>query len=699
MYLRELVDPVETLKGIGPRNAGLLAQAGIRSVADLLLYLPRDYEDRSVLHTLAEALTLPRASCVVKVIAHDSVGWGRRRTLKVYVEDKTARAALVCFNRNFLERVLAPGKTFLLTGVFRYRFQEIQSTSFDAEPYDPASPAASARILPVYPLTEGLMQPVIRRSVRAALGTASPRIDEELPRGLRERYCFPRLSEALHEAHFPSDREALEAARTALIYWELFYLQLAVKRRSLKRRVETRKARPPIRRELRRQLIARLPFRLTADQESVLSEIEGDLFSDRPMARLIQGDVGCGKTLVALISALAVLEAGQQVALMAPTELLARQHGDNAARLLEPVGVSVALLTGSVRSEQRAQLLAALARREVQLVVGTHALFSEDVSYGALGLVIVDEQHRFGVEQRLALVAKGAGADLLLMTATPIPRTLALTAFGDLDISTIRMMPAGRKPVITHLAREGNEDKVYGRVRRELEAGRQAYFVYPLIEESEKLDLKHAEGMYDVLRTQVFPERKLALIHSRVSEEEKRGCMEQFTRGEIDVLVATSVVEVGVDVANATCMVVEHAERFGLSALHQLRGRVGRGHLQSYAFLVYGEALTEEGIARLKTMKETTDGFRIAEEDLRIRGPGELLGVRQSGYLRLAIADLVRDADVLLRARDDVSALLDADPGLLSEENRPVREVLARAAHLRAPLGAFGYRDEVLDGG
>ena len=375
---------------------------------------------------------------------------------------------------------------------------------------------------------------------------------------------------------------------------------------------------------------------------------------------------------------------------MAPTELLARQHGDNAARLLEPIGVSVALLTGSVRGEQRAALLAALAAGEVQLVVGTHALFSEDVRYAGLGLVVVDEQHRFGVEQRLALVAKGAGADLILMTATPIPRTLALTAFGDLDISTIRMMPEGRRPVLTHLAREGNETKVYERVARELAAGRQAYFVYPMIEESEKVDLKNAEGMYEHLAARVFPDRKLALIHSRVAEEEKRERMARFTRGEIDVLVATSVVEVGVDVANATCMVVEHAERFGLSALHQLRGRVGRGPLQSYAFLVYGENLTEEGIARLKTMKETTDGFRIAEEDLRIRGPGELLGLRQSGAWRLAIADLVRDASVLLQARDDAAALLEADPGLLREENRPLREVLARAAP---------FRDEILDGG
>ncbi len=690
MYLREISDPVDRLKGIGPRNREVLSQAGILTVADLLLYLPRDYDDRTAVRTLTEALALPRATCVVKVIAHDSVGWGRRRTLKVYVEDASARAALVCFNRNFLERVLVPGRTFLVSGVFRYRFQEIQSTSFDAEPWDPAAPGRSARIVPVYPLTEGLAQPAVRRAAAAALQAYAGRIDDELPRGLRERYGMPALADALREAHAPSSSQALERARAALIYWELFSLQLAIKRRGLKRRAETRKARRPVRGDLQRRLLARLPFRLTVDQERVLSEIDGDLFSDRPMTRLIQGDVGCGKTLVALTSALSVIEAGQQVALMAPTELLARQHGDNAARLLEPIGVSVALLTGGVRADQRAALLAALGRGDVQLVVGTHALFSEDVGYASLGMVVVDEQHRFGVEQRTALVAKGASPDLLLMTATPIPRTLALTAFGDLDISTIRMMPEGRLPVVTHLAREGNEAKVYESVRRELAAGRQAYFVYPLIEESEKVDLKNAEGMFEHLRTRVFPERRLALIHSRVSEEDKRERMEKFTKGEIDVLVATSVVEVGVDVANATCMVIEHAERFGLSALHQLRGRVGRGRRQSYAFLVYGKALTEDGIARLKTMKETTDGFRIAEEDLRIRGPGELLGIRQSGYLRLAIADLVRDADVLVRARDDVSALLASDPGLLSEENRPVREVLARAPR---------FRDDVLDGG
>jgi ATP-dependent DNA helicase RecG len=690
VYVRELVDSVDTIRGIGPRNRELFAQAGIHTVADLLLYLPRDYEDRSVIHKLSEALSLPRATCLVRVVAHDTVGWGRRRTLKVYVEDSSARAALVCFNRNFLERVLVPGRTFVVTGVFRFKFQEIQSASFDVEPWDADTPAATARILPIYPLTEGLLQPTVRRAMQAAVEAHAGGIDEELPRNLREAAGFPPLREALAEAHFPTSAQALARARAALVYWELFYLQLVIKRRGLKRRVETRKARAPAGHDLRDRLLARLPFRLTADQETVLQEIERDLFSDRPMARLIQGDVGCGKTLVAVISALAVIEAGGQAALMAPTELLARQHADNIARLLEPLGVNVGLLTGSVRSEQRARLLAALATGEVQLVVGTHALFSEDVAYKALGLVVVDEQHRFGVEQRLALVAKGANPDLLLMTATPIPRTLALTAFGDLDISTIRTMPEGRRPVITHLAREGNEDKVYERVRRELDAGRQAYFVYPMIEESQRIDLKHAEGMYELLSTRVFPGRRLALIHSRVPEEDKRARMEQFTRGETHVLVATSVVEVGVDVANATCMVIEHAERFGLSALHQLRGRVGRGPLQSLAFLVYGEALTEDGIARLKTMKETTDGFRIAEEDLRIRGPGELLGVRQSGWLRLAIADLVRDADVLLRARDDVAALLAADPGLISEGNRPVREVLARAAP---------FRDETLDGG
>jgi ATP-dependent DNA helicase RecG len=373
---------------------------------------------------------------------------------------------------------------------------------------------------------------------------------------------------------------------------------------------------------------------------------------------------------------------------MAPTELLARQHAENAARLLEPLGLRLSFLTGNIKAAGRKELLKNLAAGEIDLVLGTHALFSEDVVYRDLRLVVVDEQHRFGVTQRGLIMAKGNMPDLLMMSSTPIPRSLALTIFGDLDVSTIRDLPPGRKPVRTHLARESNEGKVYDFVRKELAAGRQAYFVYPLIEASDSgtgqqgslwADLKDAESMAGRLAKEVFPEFPTALVHSRIEEEEKRRIMDSFRRGEISILTATSVVEVGVDVPNATCMVIEHAERFGLSALHQLRGRVGRGKDQSYCFLVYSDKLTEEGKKRLMVMLEHQDGFVIAEEDLKLRGPGQIAGLEQSGYLSLGLADPVRDVEILARARARAFAILEADPGLLLPENRRIAEVLDRA--------------------
>ncbi|MCK5250276.1 MAG: ATP-dependent DNA helicase RecG, partial [Spirochaetaceae bacterium] len=420
-----------------------------------------------------------------------------------------------------------------------------------------------------------------------------------------------------------------------------------------------------------------LPFELTPDQNSSLDDIRQDLASGRPMSRLLQGEVGSGKTLIAFMAALGVIAVGRQAAFMAPTELLARQHADNAARLLEPLGVKVAFLTGDVTGSSRSALTTALGAGEVDLAVGTHALFGSDVGFMDLGLVVIDEQHRFGVDQRRSLTEKGRAVDVLALSATPIPRTLALTAFGDMDVSSIRTMPAGRLPVETHLARMGNESKVYDFVRRELGAGNRAYFVYPLIEESEKSDLKDAENMFARLSAGIFPEFKAALIHSRVDEEDKRRIMTDFREGRLNLLIATSVVEVGVDIPEATCMVIEHAERFGLSALHQLRGRVGRGKEQSYCFLVYAEPLTDDGKKRMMIMKETHDGFVLAEEDLKMRGPGDMAGTRQSGFLRLSIADPVRDMNVLLDAREKAQGIMAKDPGLLGAGMTDLRELFA----------------------
>jgi len=671
---------VTALRGAGPAVASRLARLGVFSIADLLLLYPRDYDDRTQAIRFADFARSERVHTTAEVLAHDWFGYGRMKTLKVHVRDESGPAVLVCFNRPFLEQQLPVGSRVVVTGKFSYRYGEIQSSAFEAESLEGGSVPKSG-ILPVYPLTEGLQQGQARRLVMAALSEYGSKVEDELPSALMEKRGLQHKRDALRMAHFPESAEALQNARATLIFEELFYFQVAIARRSLRRRERQVDRRVPAG-LLKKRLIERLPFELTAGQIEAAAEIAADMAQSRPMARLLQGDVGSGKTLVAFLACLDAIESGGQAAFMAPTELLARQHAATAARLLEPLGLRLAFLSGNTEDAARPPLLAALKAGKVDMVLGTQALFSDEVEYKNLRLTVVDEQHRFGVLQRLALSRKGPLPDLLMMTATPIPRTLALTVFGDLAVSAIRTMPPGRKPIVTHLAKAGNDAKVYEFVRRLLKAGRQAYFVYPLIGETESsqgAELKNAEAMFERLRREVYPEFKLGLIHSRLKEDEKRSTMDAFTRGELAVLVATSVVEVGVDVPNAAAMVVEHAERFGLAALHQLRGRVGRGSEQSYCFLVYAEGMTDDAKARLKAMLATSDGFELAEQDLRIRGPGEIAGTAQSGYLRLSIADPVRDAKILEEARAEAFSALEADPGLLSAANAPIREVLERA--------------------
>ncbi len=685
VFLREIKQPVTVLQGVGPSVSERLARLGIISVADLLTHYPREYDDRSVFRPFAE-FSQGQVHTVATVISQDWFGYGRMKTLKITAEDDSGPAALICFNRPFLAQSLVAGSRVLITGKFQFRYGEIQSSAFEAEKLG-CEEAKPEGLLPVYAATEGLQQGSIRKLEKRALAEYGSRVEDELPSTLIEKEGLLHKREALAGIHTPKTNAELEAARHTLVYEELFYLQLAVARRSQKRR-ETSLKRMPCKGILKGRLLERLPFSLTPDQLGAIAEIEADLAGPYPMARLLQGDVGSGKTLVAFVAALDAIESGGQAVIMAPTELLARQHAETAARLLEPLGVRLAFLSGNIDDAARPPLLAALKKGEVDLVLGTHAVFSNEVEYRNLTLAIVDEQHRFGVLQRLALGRKGPMPDLLMMTATPIPRTLALTVFGDLSVSTIKTMPPGRKKIETHLTREGNEAKVYEFVRRLLAAGRQAYFVYPLIGEGEgpassgaaaRAELKNAEAMFERLKKEIYPEFTVGIIHSRLKEEEKRATMEAFSKGDLRILVATSVVEVGVDVPNAAAMVVEHADRFGLAALHQLRGRVGRGEAQSYCFLVYSEKLSEDAKARLKAMLNTSDGFALAEEDLRIRGPGELAGTAQSGNLRLSIADPVRDTAVLEKARAEAFAIIKEDPGLLSAGNSVLREVLEKA--------------------
>ncbi len=703
MLLRSLTAPLLSIRGIGPALLPKFARLEMRDIAGLLCHYPRDWEDRSVKVPLKD-FHRARVCAEVTVVAHNWTGFGRMRTLKIYVKDDTASAALLCFNRPWLEKQLVTGGRYWLTGRFSYskKYGEIQCGSFDFEPADGDDVSGAGGFggfQPVYSLSAGLTQAALRRFVERALDQYAAEIEDELPQEIIQREKLLPKSRALRAIHFPASAAELKEARRSIIYEELFYLEIMVGRRALERRRtaggavaarETAELRSP----LQRRLLERLPFSLTAGQEEAADEINRDMSGSYPMARLLQGDVGSGKTLVSFLAALRAVEDGGQAAIMAPTELLARQHAENAARLLEPLGLRIAFLTGNIKAAGRKELLRNLAAGDVDIVVGTHALFSRDVTYKNLRLVVVDEQHRFGVTQRALIMAKGGSRvpHLLMMSATPIPRTLALTVFGDMDVSIIRDMPPGRKPVRTHLARESNEAKVYDFVRGQLAAGHQAYFVYPLIENDGELDLKDAVSMAERLSREVFPDFPAALIHSKLDEEEKRRTMEKFRKGEIKILAATSVVEVGVDVPNATCMVIEHAERFGLSALHQLRGRVGRGADQSYCFLVYSDepetgekmpggggsaaARRNDGLARLNVMFKNSDGFIIAEEDLKLRGPGQIAGIEQSGYLSLGLANPVRDAKELVRCRDDAFGILESDPDLLLEDHRIIARVL-----------------------
>ncbi len=627
------------------------------------------------------------ANTFVQVVSHSFFGGKNsfKRTLKIIVKDISGEGdgslSLLCFGRNFLEKSLKVGRTYYLYGAVNHNMTELQCSQFEMIPLpdDGSDPPGFGKILPIYPLSGSLSQRIIRRDVQRAL--AGRTFSDELPKSLHDAYHLISTDEAIRQWHNPTSMEQQHQARRTLAFTELFYLLLMSRRRGAQG--QDRPALPQrtaqAARQLQQQFLATLPFTLTDDQLVALEEITRDLDGPCAMNRLLQGDVGSGKTLVAWTSALHVIAAGRQVAFMAPTELLARQHAELAAKLLEPLGVRVAFLTGSVKAKERKPLLEALAAGKIDILIGTHALFSKEVVFRDLTYIIIDEQHRFGVEQRIALLEKGNTPDLLLMTATPIPRTLALTVFSDLDVSTIKTMPKGRIPIVTHLVADHNREKMYRAVQGEFDKGHQAYFVYPRIDDSGESELLDVTNMYQTLTTDIYPGIPAALIHSKLPEEEKMEILDKFRSGALQYLVSTSVVEVGIDVPNATCMVIEHADRFGLSALHQLRGRVGRSDLRSYCYLVFGQNLSDEAKQRLKVLYESTDGFFIAEQDLAIRGVGQLIGAKQSGFLRLRYASLSDDLPMVAVARDVTGKILDSDPGLISADHAVIREVLTKA--------------------
>jgi ATP-dependent DNA helicase RecG len=671
--------PLQYLKGVGPRRAADLQRVGLATVEDLLYRFPIRYEDRGSFQTIASLRPAASASVAGEVVSC-GVRPTRRPRFKIFemlVRDATGVMRAVFFNQPFLNDVFHPHQRVILFGKLELTSHgmQMQNPQYEILKHDGDGEATgesddetlhTGRIVPVYEKTGTLTTKMQRAIVHRALAELPAEIPDPLPAEVRARHQFVDRRAALLDVHFPAAGTPVERlnafrspAQQRLIFEEFFLFQLGL---VLRRRQSAgeRKARAVVVTDDIRESARRvLPFKLTGDQKKVIAEIVNDMKREQPMNRLLQGDVGSGKTIVALMAALVAMENGFQVAFMAPTEILAEQHFITIRRLLETSRFRIALLTGATPAKKRREAQAELAAGSIHLAVGTHALVQDPVGFHDLGLVIIDEQHRFGVMQRATLRSKGLHPDVLVMTATPIPRTLALTTYGDLDVSIMREMPPGRHPIKTIAKPESRRDEIYDFIRRQVDGGRQVYVIYPLVEESEKVDLKAATEMADHLAHDVFPAHRVALLHGRMKPDAKERVMAAFSRGEFDLLVSTTVVEVGVDVANASVMLVEHAERFGLSQLHQLRGRVGRGPHQSYCILLYQYPLTEQGRARLKALTETTDGFEIAERDLELRGPGDFFGTRQSGMPTLRVGDLLRDHQLMDEARREAVHALD----------------------------------------
>ncbi len=633
------------IKGIGPARLKAFEAAGIRTVRELVMFLPKEYRDLSHTVPLCELRAGETAAVRVRVAGEAAQRRVKRLVItKVYVTDGTDTIPVIWYNQPWLINQMTPGRELLLYGKAEHKQGYISLVS-------PAIEQGEG-LIPVYRGVSGVPAKALRQSVEAALRMCEGQWPEELPEMLRRRYGLCERNFAMRNAHFPDSAEALAAARRRIAFEELLLYQVALRLfRSAGRegvRIEFDDAEPE-------RFWSRLPFIPTGAQRRVLEEVAADMRSERAMARMVQGDVGSGKTAIAFAAIALAHAGGWQSALMAPTEVLARQHYEAAKRLLEPMGIRVGLLVGSLTAKQHRLAHEAAASGAWDAVIGTHALITEGVAYNKLGLVVTDEQHRFGVRQRTLLGEKGDAPNVLVMSATPIPRTLSLILYGDLDISIVDELPPGRTPVATRIVPEAKREDMYGFLRKEVKKGRQVYFVCPLVEESEAVEALPAEAVYEDLRTNRLPELRIELVHGRMKAADKDAALERFRAGEADVLVSTTVIEVGVNVPNATVMVIENAERFGLAQLHQLRGRVGRGAHESWCFLM------AEPNPRLKFLASTTDGFQIARKDMELRGPGELFGTRQSGTLSAGIGALAADAE-LLKLTHDEAALLMADP-------------------------------------
>jgi ATP-dependent DNA helicase RecG len=698
---------VQYVKGIGPRLAEILSAKGIQTVDDLLHYLPFRYEDRLNPRGISELRAGEMATVIAEVRTSGLFSTRRMPIFQMTAGQGRTRLKCLWFHGTYLKDKFKPGQMVALYGkVETGRDGELQLVQPQFEILDEGDeehPEAGkklgeslevGRIVPIYESAGNgrLTSRWFRRIIRTAVDNLTPDLPEAIPAIVRSRMALISTFEALRKVHWPEAGESLQdlqsfrtPAHIRLIFEELFFVELGLELKRREQKAQTGiafglddKVRDAIKRIL--------PFHPTAAQKRVLKEIAGDMEKPFPMRRLLQGDVGSGKTIVAFEAAVIAIENGYQVALMAPTEILAQQHYFSARRILENAGYRIVLLTGSLEDDRKREIRRHIAQGNAQLVIGTHALIEQKVEFARLGLVVVDEQHRFGVLQRFKLMKKAGDdsdlgePDVLVMTATPIPRTLALTLYGDLDISVLDEMPPGRTPIVTRRISDERSAEVWDFVRKQVAAGHQTYVVYPVIEENEETELKAAMKMYKELSTKVFPDLRVAVLHGRMEAELKEQVMRLFQKGDIDILVSTTVIEVGVDVANANVMVIEHAERFGLAQLHQLRGRIGRGAAKSYCILMTGGKVSEEGDRRLDAMVRTTDGFQIAELDLELRGPGEFFGTRQAGMPSFQVASLIRDRELLEVARREAAAVLAGPNSEISQEeiNRALRHMRSR---------------------
>ncbi len=684
MALR-LDSTVQYIKGVGPKLGDIFARRGIRTVADLLEFYPRAYEDQRAARNISSLQAGEIVSLKATILSCKAITLGKstRKIYDVIVKDNSGQVNCKFFRvpyRGYFDRfqpfkeVRVVGKVLFYKGRIEFHHPEIRDIETDDLPQD--------AIIPIYTEFEGLTRGKILRIIQGTFSQLEKDEAESFPLWLRKENNFLSHREALYQLHHPNPDLAKEymdfrsPAHQRIIFEEFFWLELflAARRSGFKKE----KA-PLISNEGRKtaQLLLSLPFKLTSAQLRTFEEIKEDLKKGSPMHRMVQGDVGCGKTLVAFLAVACAAESGFQSAMMAPTEILAEQHFRNAQNYLHPMGVKVALLSGKTKTAERKQILANLENGDLNFIIGTHALIEDPVIFKNLALVIVDEQHRFGVEQRGVLKEKGQSPHFLIMTATPIPRTLAMTVYGDLDVSVIDEMPPGRSPIQTRVTFESKRTLALNFMSDQIKKGRQAYIVYPLVEESEKIDLKDAVTQFEKLKNQ-FPDISFDLLHGRLKPDNKEQIMQKFREGKTQVLVATTVIEVGVDVPNANLMIIEHAERFGLSQLHQLRGRVGRGSAKSFCVLMLGYAVSPEAQERTQFLEQTTDGFKIAEFDLQMRGPGEFMGTKQSGLAGFKLANLIRDVGFLQKARSAAFEILQKDPQLKHSDNQKLREELLK---------------------